>query len=295
MLSESKIGTSISNSVLGDRAIDPRHLIVALLLFISACTSQIKQTDRLDVQRPLIEISDLYLAGHEQVATAIKSLPEIGTMLDTNLAAALLITLVIEYEDGERERIQQSGCFVLDGQYILTAAHGFYVEGGKLIGLEAQTIKRQRVDLSVVAMGYSTDESANEDWAILQLLDQRPSPGLAFSRSGHTRGEVFVLGFPGGLALNDSNEVVHALEVEAGSTYPLAIICERSLSRPNILTPRVGAIPIRGMSGAPVLSTGGELIGMFSSISRTRGVTGWYYIFHMSDLPLVALDSLTKK
>jgi len=104
--------------------------------------------------------------------------------------------------------------------------------------------------------------------------------------------DAFLLGYPGGFGLDDSNRVVHALEVAQGSVYPLAVICERSLARPNILTPRVGAIPIRGMSGAPVLSEQGQLIGIFSSISRARGVSGWHYIFHMSDIPFQTLDSL---
>ena len=95
--------------------------------------------------------------------------------------------------------------------------------------------------------------------------------------------------------MNDSNWVVHALEVDEGSVYPLAVICERSLTRPGILTPKVGAIPVQGMSGAPVLSESGQLIGLFSSISRTRNVAGWQYIFHMSDLPFDTLDSLLRK
>jgi len=49
------------------------------------------------------------------------------------------------------------------------------------------------------------------------------------------------------------------------------------------------------MSGAPVLSKEGELLGMFSSISRTRGATRWYYIFHMADIPFKILDSLRQK
>lgn len=273
-----------------------RISIVALLILnLLSCTSSISNQDGIKEESSLIEIADLYSAGHQQLEAAILTAPMLGNMLDTNLAATLLITLVIEYDDGEKERVQQSGCFIRDGRYILTAAHGFYVEGGKLIGLEAQTIKRQKVDLSVVAMGYSKDEFTKEDWAILKLVEPRPSKGLVLNEKAFNGGDVYLLGYPGGMALDDSNRVVHALEVEKGATYPLAMICERSITRPNILTPRVGAIPIRGMSGAPVLSEEGKLLGMFSSISRTRGATGWHYIFHMSDIPFETLDSLSQK
>lgn len=267
-------------------------LALLVLLLFSACIPEVSTQDGIDEAKALIEIGDLYAAGHEQVEAAMLLRPELGNMLDTNLAATLIITLIIAYEDGERERVQQSGCFIENGRFILTAAHGFYVEGGKLVGLEGLTIKRQKVNLQVVALGYSKDESVNKDWAILELVDPRPTKGLVQTSKGFVSGDVILLGYPGGMALNDSNEVIHALEVERGSTYPLAVICERARQRPNILVPRVGAIPIRGMSGAPVLSEEGELLGLFSSISRTRGIKGWQYIFHMSDIPSKTLDSL---
>lgn len=266
---------------------------LALLLLI-ACTSFSTRQDGIEEQKSLIEISDLYAAGYQQMASAIQAKPTLGTMLDSNLSATLLITLVIEYEDGERERVQQSGSFIDGGRYILTAGHGFYVDSGKLIGLEAQTISRSKIDLEVVALGYSKDDYANEDWAILQQVDPRPTKSLEMADKGFIGGNVVLLGYPGGMAINDSNQVIHALEVEQGSAYPLAVICERSLTRPNILIPQVGAIPIRGMSGAPVLDSRGRLIGMFSSISRTRAARGWHYIFHMSDIPFKTLDSLSR-
>jgi len=267
-------------------------LLIPSILLIISCASPFSRQDGIRESRTLIEIGDLYTAGHEEIEAAIKARPELGRMLDSNLAATLLITLVIEYEDGERERIQQSGCFIYDGRFILTAGHGFFAGSGKLVGLEALTISNQSLDLAVAALGPGEDPFSSDDWAILTQVEPRPSMGLHLAGSSFGGGQAILLGYPGGMALNDSNRVIHALEVEGGATYPLAVICDRSLTRPNILVPKVGAIPIRGMSGAPVLDESGALIGLFSSISRTRGVRGWHYIFHMADIPLSTLDSL---
>lgn len=272
------------------------HKLGLLGVFILiACSSNASKQDGIEQQRPLIEISDLYAAGHAQLELALQADPAVGKILDSNLAATLLITLTIEYEDGEKERIQQSGSFINNGEYILTAGHGFFVDSGKLIGLEAQTISLQKLALNVVALGYSKDEFSKQDWAILQPVDPRRTKSLDIVSAGYSGKDAYILGFPGGMGLNDSSRIVHALEVDEGSVYPLAVICERSLTRPGILTPKVGAIPVQGMSGAPVLSENGLLIGLFSSISRTRNVAGWHYIFHMSDLPIKTLDSLRLK
>jgi hypothetical protein len=265
------------------------------LFILVACTTTPSPQDGIEDHKKLIEISDLYAAGHEQLESVLMTQPALGKMLDSNLAATLLITLIIEYEDGEKERVQQSGSFILNGEYILTAGHGFFVDSGKLIDLEAQTISRQKLDLNVVMLRKSKDYYSIQDWAILQPVNPRRTKSLEIRSAKYTGKDAYILGFPGGMALNDSNWVVHALEVDEGSVYPLAVICERSLTRPGILTPKVGAIPVQGMSGAPVLSESGQLIGLFSSISRTRNVAGWQYIFHMSDLPFETLDSLLRK
>ncbi len=269
--------------------------LMLLGLFILVACSPIPSTqDGIEEEKLLIEISDLYSAGHEQLESYLKNQPSVGRMLDSNLAATLLITLTIEYDDGEKERVQQSGSFILNGQYILTAGHGFFVESGKLIDLEAQTISRQMLDLNVVALRSTRDEFSNQDWAILQPVKTRRTKSLTMAPTGYSGKDTYILGFPGGMGLNDTSRVVHALEVEDGSVYPLAVICERSITRPGLLAPKVGAIPVQGMSGAPVLGKDGRLIGLFSSISRTRNIAGWHYIFHMSDLPFETLDSLSK-
>ena len=262
------------------------------LFILVACSTIPSRQDGIDEEKKLIEISDLYSAGHDQLQSVLKTDPALGIMLDSNLASTLLISLTIAYEDGEKERVQQSGSFILNGAYILTAGHGFYVDSGKLIDLEAQTISRQKLALNVVALGYTKEENSNQDWAILQPVNPRRTKSLEIVSATYSGKEAYILGFPGGMGLNDSGRVVHALEVDEGSAYPLVVICERSPTRPDILTPKVGAIPVQGMSGAPVLNEGGQLIGLFSSISRTRNIEGWHYIFHMSDIPFKTLDSL---
>jgi hypothetical protein len=59
--------------------------------------------------------------------------------------------------------------------------------------------------------------------------------------------------------------------------------------------PRAGAIPLRGISGAPIFNVEGELIGLFSSIGRRRILTGWEYIFNTVDIPWITINEIAGK
>ena len=78
-----------------------------------------------DTSTRVIEFIDLYQAGQLQFVLGLKDQPELRRVWQEYSSEIVLVLLTIENEDGELERIQQSGVFVNAGAYILTAAHGF--------------------------------------------------------------------------------------------------------------------------------------------------------------------------
>ncbi|MCF7825632.1 MAG: serine protease [Candidatus Marinimicrobia bacterium] len=247
-----------------------------------------------DENTVVIEFSDLYQAGQLQFEKGLQEHPQLRRIWQDYRSQLLLVMLTLEDEDGELERVQQTGVFVSDGQYILTAAHGFLLEDCQLIDLKARTVSGVELPLDVVRLYYDKEGWKVDDWAILRPSVFTTPEGVFPENKKSGGGPVLIMGFPGGLGLNEQGIVERANELGLETVMPLGIICDRILMKPQTLRPIAGAIPIRGISGAPVLDQNGGLIGLFSSVSRTNSSGGWGYIFGMSDIPWKTLDSLSK-
>jgi len=212
-----------------------------------------------------------------------------------SITEVLLILMTVAYDDGEFEQVQQSGVFVAEGHYILTAGHGFFIDDGHITSIRAQTISGHQLNLELVSLVHNAGQKQVLDWAILKPTIRFHSRGIAIASADRYKKDVLVLGFPGSMGLDVIGHIVHIHEVERGAIYPIGLTCERSLMKQSILRPKSGAIPIRGMSGGPVLDQSGELVGLFSSVSRSRSISGWQYVLGMSEIPIKTLDSLMAK
>ncbi|NQV14666.1 trypsin-like peptidase domain-containing protein [bacterium] len=269
--------------------------LLPLSFLLVACGSQTLVPELFDREKAVIEIRDMYQAGQIQLDSAMVNFPSLDKVYQESSDQILVIFLEILTQDEEFERVQQSGVFIENGRFILTAGHGFDLEDATLQKVSARLVSGHELLLEVVQQYFDDKVHPSKDWAILQPVVPYLANGLGPASEKSASNDVLIIGFPGGLGHDNTGGVVHVREVERGGVYPLAVICDRLLMNPHILRPVAGAIPIRGMSGAPVINAGGDIIGLFSSVSRTRSIRGWHYIFEMSEVPWKTIDSLMKK
>ena len=271
------------------------YLWMMLVISIQACAPRSSYLGTIQNDGGVIGIADLYQAGQVQVTKALQTRPGLAKIQAEFKSQLVLVLISVKYDDGEFERIQQSGVFVEAGRYILTAAHGFYIEDGEILEIKVKTISGHELIVNMVNHQYTKGSHPLQDWAILQPSIPFKTLGLPMDTSGKRAKEVLILGFPGSLGLDKADKVVHIHEVQQGPIFPLSILAEPMMMKPHIMIPTAGAIPIRGMSGSPVLDPDGSMVGIFSSVSRTRSLTGWHYVFEMGELPKTTLDSLHQK
>jgi hypothetical protein len=266
-----------------------------ILFILVTCTSQNQQAEGFDQYKSLVDITDLYQAGQLQFERTIQDRPELDLVRQHALPSILFIFITIQPDEGEREQVQQSGVLVAGGRFVLTAGHGFEIDDGYVTEIQARTIFGHKLLLDLVRLSHDPGYAENADWAILKPRLPLQAASVESASGIYTEKEVLILGYPGGLGLDNSGNIVHVGELERGSAYPLGIICDRMRLSSHVLRPQVGTIPIQGMSGAPVLNQQGGLTGLLSSVSRSRSFDGWHYILGVSDIPWIILDSLTAK
>jgi len=207
----------------------------------------------------------------------------------------VLIIIDVKFEDGDKERVQQSGYVMDEGRLILTVNHGFIIDDGIIQGIRSVDYRGRIHPLKLSSFQYDDKADPAIDWAILvpdkPLLYEtyvRPSPAQVSDK-------LLIIGYPGEMGVKKSGEVIRIGEYSLDHTFALALICKISVLDQHALFPEAGTIPVSGISGSPVFDGGGNFVGLFSSMSRRRYLSGWQTIFHMAEVPLATIDSLSSK
>ncbi len=245
--------------------------------------------------KQIVEITDLFQTGQQQLETALEQDHVLNQVLLERREQVVLVFIDIEWDDGEREQAQQSGIMVREGQLILTAGHGFAIDDGKILEVRVRDASSHESRVEIMELRYDKQKNLVDDWALL-----RPVRPLSYRKAEslpivNDRNKTLLLGYPGALGVNSAGNVMRVPETKFGQIYPLGVVCSQNLINRHTLTPRAGAIPIRGISGAPIFDGRGELIGLFSWISRRRNLQGWQYIFGMAEIPWQAIDGVVLK
>jgi len=269
---------------------------IFILVLLASCGTRKASQPVAPEKKQLVELSDMFQTGHARFVEAVQEDSLIKVVWRDHASKVVMVLIDIEYEDGEKEQVQQSGILVGGNQLVLTAGHGFIVDEGKVVATRIVAGKNREVAVTLAGLSYIKHAEPLKDWAILKPLydlNMEAFP-LAERRAAYSE-QVLVLGFPGALGLNRAGIVERVDRRMMDPKGPLGIICDRQRFDRFTLKPVAGSIPVRGISGAPVFNSQGELIGLFSSMGRRRYGESWEYIFEMSEIPWVRIRELEGK
>ena len=245
------------------------------------CTSRVPQ--HFEQTNAVVDLTDLYTTGHDKFMAALSADSLSQGIWEHYATRTVMVLIHIQYEDGEREQAQQTGLICGSGNEVLTAGHGFQLEDGKIHKIDILFPDGQTRQASLAQLQYEKDTSPRIDQATLAFK----GPPFVLQERPMTLDEgalVMVMGYPAALGLNDQGQVVRVRERQGDSFQPLGLLCRQHPLNARTLLPLSGAIPTQGISGAPVISLSGELVGVFSSSGRQRSISGWHTVFWFSPL-----------
>ena len=270
--------------------------IVILSLILLSCSQPQLALQVAPEDKQLVELSDMFQTGHARFQEVIHEDSLIQAVWEARTDVVVMVLIDVEFEDGDKEQIQQSGILIGEKQLVLTAGHGFVVDEGKIVAIRIVAGENREVAVSLLDIRYNKLANPVQDWAILKPLYDLRMPTLPIPPSNSTFSkQVLVLGYPGSLGLNSEGLVERVDKNMIDPKAPLGIICERQRLDRFTLTPIAGSVPVRGISGAPIFNMDGELTGVFSSMGRRRLVDTWHYIFGMSEVPWDRIRELEGK
>lgn len=245
-------------------------------------------------EKQVVELSDMFQTGHTRFQEVIQQDSVMEAVWMENSPRVVMLLIDIEFDDGEKEQIQQSGILVGEDQLVLTAGHGFIVDDGKIISIRVIGGTNKEVPVNLLELRYDKGSKPVVDWAILKPLYFMKMLSAPIQTGSYSYSDqVLILGFPGSLGLSSKGFVERVSENMIDPKVPLGILCDHPRFDPKNVMPIAGSIPVRGISGAPVFNRQGELIGLFSSMGRRRTVGGSDYIFGIADIPWKVIQELS--
>lgn len=261
---------------------------------VAACSAP-GQSGSVSSDLPVVEITDLFQTGFQRFNEHLQEDSVLNQVWLGRREQTVMVLIDIEWEDGDLEQAQQSGIILNQDGLILSAGHGFIIEDGTILEVRARTIHGDEVVLTPLGYRYDKAQVPVIDWALLQAEELLPYEAFKPFTAPRDRNKMMVLGYPAALGLTIDEHVAYVREMGSETVMPLGLICNHHIVDQHTLFAKAGAIPLRGISGAPIFNRNGELVGIFSSIGRRRTIKGWGYIFGMADIPWTSIQSLSSK
>lgn len=201
-------------------------------------------------------------------------------------AACVRVELTTAWAPGHVETVHSSGVLVEGGRHVLTAGHLLDPAGeGDLV---VRLVTGRKLAARVVDWEPPEPAQSAGDWTLLEVQGISGLEAGGVDIGSVSLGDlVLCLGYPGQVGLDSNGDV--ALDGPGDSEFLAPIVtvaCIDGLA-PLRLTPVAGAVPVGGMSGAPVLDLAGRLVGLFVSVTTTARGSGAE--FHFNAVPVAPL------
>ena len=247
----------------------------------------------------VVTLLHYFESGRRAVAAYLVRLDDrdreaLRTTLRLARRAIVRVSFVIRRQGKSTVTEQASGVLVDGGRRVLTAGH--LGASGPPLESWIMTSDGRRVSVRPAGREYDAFADSNRDWAILEVDlpevdlpegdlpegETLPSVDLGVARKGDL---VVVAGYPARLGVNRDGNVAYITDVDA--IEPLVTLARVEVASPLKLIPEAGAVPLGGMSGAPILAIGGGVVGIFVSISDTSNEKGVVYSYGGSSVEVL--------
>jgi S1-C subfamily serine protease len=217
-------------------------------------------------------------SGRRALEVFLEDRPDLTQMLRQCKRACVRMQIRLATQGASYQEAQGSGVLIDGGRLVLTAGHGLV--GTKNSEIRVTLQDGTRYAAKPVEWSFDRFGSANADWAVLEV--QAPAgtslPAMRIGRP-ETGRLAFVVGYPGHHGINEQGRLVAGKAYDGEFLAPLVSAGTVSDASPINLSPVAGAVPTGGMSGSPIISENGELIGIFVSTSSTPGRNGTTYSY----------------
>jgi len=217
-------------------------------------------------------------SGRRALGVFLRDRPDLTQMLRQGKRACVRMQIRLATQGGSYQEAQGSGVLIDGGRLVLTAGHGLVGAKDREIWVTLQDGARYAA--RPVEWSFDRFGSANADWAVLEV--QTPAgtalPAMRIGRP-ETGKLAFVVGYPGHHGINDQGRLVAGKAYDGDFLEPLVTAGTVTDASPISLSPVAGAVPTGGMSGSPIVSEDGELIGLFVSVASVPGRNATTYSY----------------
>lgn len=267
-------------------------ILIFLAILLSACAPVQSTTPVGSPDEMVVDITDLFQTGHDRAIEFLDADSSLKTVVKLRQDQVIMVLIDVLIENDEREQVQQSGVVLGDGSLVLTAGHGFDLDRGTIESIQARGPHGEQRKLTLIRYLDADSDFPIIDWALMKLEKPIQVAPLSLPVDRSSRRPALILGYPSGLGATEQEIVVRAREHTRGSVHPLPLAVKRSPTNRYVYTPLAGTAPLRGISGAPVFNSRGELVAVFSSISRQRTLNSWTYVYHVSEVPWREIEQI---
>jgi Trypsin-like peptidase domain len=228
-------------------------LSIVLLVCVLGCAAKTQTMDG-----PLIRLFDYVGQGQK---CAIKYLHN-----KVPLAESAVVRIHVNYnKTGISYTDHGAGCLIKGG-FVITAGHCLDVlDEHSDAEVRIVLIDGRQISATPFMRKKADGRTPKNDWALLRT-EESYEMGLTFG-DRVSDSSVVVMGYPGRIGFDKRGDPKFDRTDIALPLRPAILICKTAKATDDFAIPIAGAIPIGGMSGAPVINDAGKIVGIQDAVT----------------------------